>query len=247
MVRQGKGKVHIGTSGWHFDHWRGPFYPRNLPPREMLSFYKEHFQATEINNSFYRLPEIAVLEKWRATVSTDFIFAVKASRFITHMKKLKDPEAGLPPFLDRVQALGASLGPILFQLPPRWRSNKERLRNFLAEVPADCRCAFEFRDLTWLTVEVFEVLAERNAALCFFDLDGRLSPLTITADFVYLRLHGPGDAYEGSYADTALDEWAEQIARWAAAGRDVFCFFDNDQLGYAPLNALTLQRMLSGV
>ncbi|NLC71352.1 MAG: DUF72 domain-containing protein [Desulfuromonadaceae bacterium] len=245
MTRQSKGNVHIGTSGWHFGHWRGTFYPNRLPPREMLHFYAGRLQATEINNSFYRLPDVSALENWRDTVPEDFVFAVKASRFITHMKKLKDPSASLGVFLERIQVLGRKLGPVLFQLPPRWRCDSKRLRNFLKEIPSGWRCAFEFRDESWLAEEVFAALSEAGAAFCIFDLDGCLSPLTVTADFVYLRLHGPGGAYQGSYDDEALTEWARRIDRWAAEGRDVFCFFDNDQSGYAPLNALALQRMLT--
>jgi len=241
----GNGKIRIGTSGWHFGHWRGPFYPRKLPAREMLSFYAGRFRATETNNTFYRLPTVDALENWRETVPDDFIFAVKASRFLTHMKKLKDPSVSLPLFLERVAVLGDKLGPVLFQLPPRWRCDGERLREFLAEMPAGRRCAFEFRDESWLTEDVFGILGAANAAFCIFDMEGGLSPLAVTADFVYLRLHGPGGAYQGSYDEAALAAWAQRIGRWSREGKDVFCFFDNDENGCAPLNALVLQGLLT--
>jgi uncharacterized protein YecE (DUF72 family) len=237
-------RIHIGTSGWHYAHWKGPFYPDNLPAAGFLEFYCRRFQTVEINNSFYKLPDAATLRTWRETAPPGFIFAAKGSRFITHMKKLKDPEPPLATFLERMAVLGDKLGPVIFQLPPRWSFNPARLRHFLAALPKGRRYALELRDPSWINAEALEALAERNAAFCIYELAGYLSPKEVTADFVYIRLHGPGAAYQGSYDRRTLAGWAEAISSWAAGGKDVFCYFDNDEAGYAALNALELQEML---
>jgi uncharacterized protein YecE (DUF72 family) len=238
------GLIHIGTSGWHYDHWRRPFYPEDLTQKAFLTFYQQRFHTVEINNSFYQLPSEKTLFDWRESVPPGFIFAVKGSRYITHMKKLKDPGQSVPPLLERIQSLGDRLGPILFQLPPRWRFNEERLGAFLEALPRDYRYALEFRDPTWLNQEVCRLLRKHSAAFCIYELAGRISPKEVTADFVYIRLHGPGDAYQGRYDRQTLAGWAGAISTWTAQGLTVFCYFDNDEAGYAALNALELQEML---
>ena len=237
-------RICIGTSGWHYDHWNESFYPEGLSPGERLAFYADRFGGVEINNSFYQLPETDTIESWRDTVSGDFLFAVKASRYITHMKKLKDPQEPVDNFLERVRSLGSRLGPILFQLPPKWRCNPQRLRDFLAVLPGGQRYAFEFRDPSWFDDEVYRALEEAGAAFCIYDLAGRQSPKEVTADFVYVRLHGPGNAYEGSYSPQVLAGWAGAFATWSGQGWDIYCFFDNDQKGYAVTDAMRLQEML---
>jgi uncharacterized protein YecE (DUF72 family) len=233
-------RIHIGTSGWHYEHWKGPFYPKGIASGDMLAFYAERFQAAEINNSFYQLPTAKTLEAWSNAVPAGFLFAVKASRYITHMKKLKDPEEPVGHFLDRIRVLGSRLGPVLFQLPPNWRCDCDRLKNFVAELPDGYRYAFEFRDPSWFDDKVCRVLEDAGAAFCIYDLAGRQSPKTVTADFVYVRLHGPGEAYQGDYSPQALSGWAGAFSAWARQGKDIFCFFDNDQRGYAPANAMSL-------
>ncbi|HEU5336236.1 MAG TPA: DUF72 domain-containing protein, partial [Terriglobales bacterium] len=173
-------RVHIGTSGWHYKHWCGPFYPEKHSPAKMLNFYLAHFDTVEINNSFYKLPSEQTFANWRQATPAGFCFAVKASRFLTHNKKLKDPENALHNFLPRAQALKEKLGPILFQLPPRWRINLERLREFLQVLPRHHRFAFEFREPSWNTEEVYAVLRRYNAAYCIFELDRYTSPLQVT-------------------------------------------------------------------
>ena len=185
-------KVRIGTSGWHYKHWCGPFYPEDLPPTKMLSYYLRHFDTVEINNSFYRLPTAECFCQWREATPAGFCFSVKASRFLTHFKKLKDPEQAVDKFLPRVAELKQKLGPILFQLPPRWPANPERLENLLAVLPRKLLYAFEFRDPRWHIPSIYEILRRHNAAFCIFDFAGFQSPLEITADFTYIRLHGPG-------------------------------------------------------
>src|SRR5215470_17525114 len=175
--------LRIGTSGWDYRHWRGTFYPPGERPS--LRRYAERFDTVEINNSFYRLPPAQAFEKWHDQTPADFLFAVKASRFITHMKKLKDPSASFGKFFSAVAHLGPKLGPILFQLPPRWACNLQRLSEFLDVVyPKQLRCAFEFRDETWFQPEVADLLTRHNAALCIYDMAQHRSPLSATADFV---------------------------------------------------------------
>jgi hypothetical protein len=176
----GPAPIHIGTSGWHYGHWRGPFYPEELGTEGFLAFYAERFHTVEINNSFYQLPSESTLGKWRDAVPQGFVFAVKGSRFITHMKKLKDPARSLAPFLARVAGLGEKLGPILFQLPPRWRFNPARLAGFLAALPGAYRYTLELRDQSWINDEALDLLARHRAAFCIYDLAGYLSPLEVT-------------------------------------------------------------------
>lgn len=241
----GEGQILIGTSGWHYRHWVGPFYPPGTATNDFLPYYCQIFRTVEINYSFYRLPEIKTFEQWRDTVPEEFIFSVKASRYITHLKRLIDPSQSLRRFMERVTGLGNKLGPILFQLPPNMGLDTERLEGFLAALPSGCRYAFEFRNQSWFTDEVYVMLGQFNAAFCIFELAGLQSPLVATADFVYVRLHGPEDTkYSGSYDSSVLGEWAERALTWAGDGTDTYIYFDNDQLGYAAQNARELQRLV---
>jgi uncharacterized protein YecE (DUF72 family) len=238
-----KGLAYIGTSGWNYPHWRGPFYPSDLPVARWLDFYIERFPTVEINNSFYHLPEKKTFRGWAGRAPRGFKFAVKANRYITHMKKLKDPQAPLRKLLDHAGELKARLGPILFQLPPRWKRNPERLTSFLEALPGRYRYAFEFRDQSWWDDEVLEILEAHGAAFCIFELAGVRSPKDVTADFVYIRLHGPGAAYQGQYDSSALSGWAGAFHTWRDQGLDVYCYFDNDENGYAALDAARLLDM----
>ncbi len=242
MVR---GRCLIGTSGWSYEHWAGRFYPPPLPAAARLAFYARHFATVEINATFYRLPQPATVAHWAEETPGDFCFATKASRFITHMKKLKNPDASLAPFFAVIAGLGRKGGPILFQLPPRWHVNLDRLTEFLQALPAGYRYAFEFRDRSWHDGKVLAALADHGAALCIHDLAGHESPVETTADFVYLRLHGPKGPYRGQYGKAALGEWAQQIAGWNARGRDVYCYFNNDEKAYAVADAATLNELVA--
>ena len=239
--------IRIGTSGFHYKHWRGPFYPEKMPTAAMLDFYTRHFDTVELNNSFYRLPTAAAFECWRDATPENFVFAVKASRFITHNKKLKDPENAVDNLLPRAAHLGNKLGPVLFQLPPKWRLNPDRLRNLLKILPRDVRYAFEFRELSWMTSEVLGILREYNAGFCIYELAGYHSPLSTSADFTYVRLHGPESGkYQGSYSEERLSQWGRRIESWAKELRAIYLYFDNDQAGYAAANALRLREMVFG-
>lgn len=239
------GKIRIGTSGWSYFHWKGPFYPARLPEKRFLLYYLEHFSTVEINRTFYSLPAKTVFTKYAKIVPPSFFFAVKASRFITHIKRLKNPKQPLAHLLSRIRALGPHLGPILFQLPPHWKPNPDRLLAFCQALPKDLRYAFEFRDHRWFCEEIYAILRKYHAALCIYDFDEYLSPRIVTANFVYVRLHGPIGAYGGKYSKAALKNWASYFRRCAKKGWDVYCYFDNDEAGYAPLNAAELDRMVN--
>jgi uncharacterized protein YecE (DUF72 family) len=237
-------RIHIGTSGWNYKHWLGPFYPEKFPVRKMLEFYAQHVDTVEINATHYHLPNFASFDNWRETTPDDFIFSVKASRFTTHMKKLKAPKSSTEKFFVRVEKLRDKLGPILFQLPPRWKVNVERLEAFLSAMPREYRYTFEFRDESWFTNEVCEVLRSHNAALCFYHQMGYDSPQEVTADFIYVRLHGTESKYGGSYPDSALKVWARRIRSWQKDSKDVYFYFNNDPDGHAIRNALTLKQLI---
>lgn len=234
---------HIGTSGWHYPHWIGRFYAADLAPGAWLAHYARHFDTVEINTSFYRLPAPGAIAQWLDATPDHFVFAAKASRFITHLKKLRQPEATLPPFLEVLTGLGTRHGPVLFQLPPRWRCNAERLMVFLDAWPAAIPCAFELRDPDWLRPEIYALLRARNAALCIYSLGGYTSPLLATADFAYLRLHGPDAPYRGCYSHAALKRWVAQVRRLNV--NHAYVYFDNDEAAYAVRNALELKELVA--
>ncbi len=210
----------------------------------MFAFYQQSFDTVEINNSFYMLPKLETLSGWREATPGNFEFAIKASRFITHNKKLKEPKNALHNFLPRAEALAEKLGPILFQLPPRWRVNVERLEQFLDALPRYHRYTFEFREPTWLTAEIYSLLRKYNAAFCIYEIAGFQSPVEVTADFAYIRLHGPGDKYQGSYSPQKLEEWGRWIGEWKDKLSAIYVYFDNDQGGYAAANALALKKIV---
>ncbi len=240
-----RGEAWIGTSGWHYKHWLGPFYPREMRPAQYLEFYARQFRTVELNNSFYRLPTEQAVTDWRTGSPEGFLFAAKASRFITHMKKLTGGSASFEKFFERIDRLQHKLGPVLFQLPPRFELNVARLEEFLAALPQGHRYAFEFRDPSWFAAETYAVLRRYDAAFCAYDFDLRQSPMELTASWAYVRLHGPDGRYRGSYSDAALGEWSGRMQGWMAHGHDVYCYFDNDDSGYGAGDALRLQAMVS--
>ncbi|SMF13063.1 Uncharacterized conserved protein YecE, DUF72 family [Tistlia consotensis] len=240
----GTGALHIGTSGWSYPEWRGRFYPEGTRAADFLARYVERFDTVEVDNTFYRLPAPEAVAQWRNTAPPGFRFALKAHRYITHNKKLKDPEATLGSFLPLVAPLGDRLGPILFQLPPRWRRDDGRLAAFLAALPCRHRYAIEFRDESWLAAPVRALLERHGVACCQSDIAGRPREM-LTADFTYLRLHGPDPAapYRGRYDGRRLAGWARRIARWRRRGLEVFCYFDNTAEADAPGDARRLLAM----
>ncbi|MFQ5487367.1 MAG: DUF72 domain-containing protein [Gammaproteobacteria bacterium] len=237
--------IHIGTSGWHYPHWRGVFYPREVDSSRWLSYYARHFSCVEINNSFYRLPEATVFSRWREETPADFRFSVKAPQSITHRKKLKDCRDILERFLAHGAALEDKLAVVLFQLPPRWHCNLQRLESFLQMLPRTLRCSFEFRDPSWHNEEVYALLRAHQAAFCIFELGELQAPEVTTSNLVYIRLHGPAGPYAGSYSAVRLRSWSEKLRQWQRRGHAAWVFFDNDQAGYAVKNARLLAKLVS--
>ena len=239
-------KILIGTSGWHYKHWLDVFYPAGTRPGEMFQFYARHFNTVEINNSFYRLPSANTFDAWKESSPPGFCFAVKASRFITHMKKLKDPRISSEKFFLVAERLRKKLGPILFQLPPRWKVNLERFTEFLAALPKEHKYVIEFRDESWFVAPVYELMRKYNVAFCIHDFADMKVPNEITADFTYIRFHGPTSAkYFGSYSEDELRRWAEKIEDWGREVAAVYAYFNNDPGGEAVKNALTLKSLLT--
>jgi uncharacterized protein YecE (DUF72 family) len=236
----------VGTSGWVYPHWRGVFYPPHLRQADWFRHYAGRFSTVEINNTFYRLPRAETFDAWRVRAPQGFRYAVKASRFITHLKKLKDPEQPLQEFFDRARRLGEALGPILYQLPPHWGVNLVRFEHFLAALPEGNRHAVEFRDQTWLTEDVFRGMERHGIAHCLHDMHPLEVPLRLTAPWAYVRLHG--DLHHGGdYSRAALRTWAERIRGWMVQGMEVYVYFNNDIGGFAIKNAQMLLDLISDV
>lgn len=241
-----KPKLFIGTSGWYYEHWEEVFYPKELSAAKRLTFYSQHFKTVEINNTFYHLPKSLTFEDWRGKVPADFIFSVKASNYITHIKRLKEGEQTTSRFFERVELLKDRLGPILFQLPPSFKQDLARLEDFLSHLKEGHRYTFEFRHPSWYEDNTYQLLKQKNCALCVTDLKGILSPLEVTASFVYIRLHGPREAaYQGRYGSKLLQPWKERIQQWQKKKLDVFCYFDNDEKSYAVKDAKNLLEMMN--
>lgn len=239
-------QLRIGCSGWTYKDWTGPFYPEGTKDRDRLAYYASRFDTTEINASFYRLPSEAMVAGWRERAADGFVYAWKVSRFITHNKKLKDVEDSVDLVFGRMAPLGPHYGPALVQLPPQLHRNDERLAAFLKLLPKGRRHTIEFRHESWYAAEVFQILADFDAALCVSDHHSAPAPWEVTASWAYVRGHGPGGRYFGRYSEDELSAWAAQIGRWRAQGRDVYAYFDNDVKSAAPLDAEALMR-LTGV
>ena len=232
--------IRVGCSGWQYGHWRGSFYPASLPQSRWLEYYAGQFDTVEVNNTFYRLPEAPTFAAWGRRVPRGFVFAVKASRYLTHMKKLKDPQEPLSRFFARARALNRALGPVLYQLPPHWKMDLGRLDAFLKALPRTRRHAIEFREPSWYSDEVFARLERHNVALCLHDMAGSASGTRAVGPFVYVRFHGP-QKYSGRYSDDMLDDWAEWCAGRARAGMPIYAYFNNDAGGHAPRDARRLR------
>jgi uncharacterized protein YecE (DUF72 family) len=234
--------LRIGCSGWIYKDWKGPFYPPEVKDRDRLAYYATCFDTAEINASFYRLPSEAMVEGWATRTPEGFCLAWKVSRFITHNKKLRNCDDSVRLVFGRMAPLGARQGPALIQLPPQLHCDTARLADFLALLPEGVRCTVEFRHPSWYAGPVFQLLADHDVALCLSDHHSAPSPCEVTADFVYLRGHGPGGRYVGRYPAEELARWAGAIEGWRAQGRDVYAYFDNDVKSAAPFDALDLKR-----
>ena len=240
-TQERRGRWRIGTSGWVYQHWRGDFYPATTPPARWFEFYALHFDTVEINNTFYRLASDDTFDRWREQAPPGFLYTVKANRYITHVRRLIDCAEPLERFIAAARRLGPALGPLLFQLPPRWRANSERLEGFARLLPADLGHTFEFRDTSWFNDEVLAVLRAFRLGFCIYHTPRYEVPHAVTAPLVYIRLHGPDT---GSYDEPALRRWAKAIGGWCETGHDVYLYFNNDIGGHAVRNALRLKEIL---
>jgi uncharacterized protein YecE (DUF72 family) len=238
--------IRIGCSGWQYRHWRGDFYPAELAPSRWLDYYASRFDTVEINNTFYRLPDAATFAAWGRRAPRGFVYAVKASRFLTHMKKLKDPDEPIRRFFTRARRLEHAFGPVLYQLPPRWPLNIERLEAFLSALPRRRRHVIEFRDPSWYSGAALALLERRRVALCVHDMAGSASGQIVVGPFVYVRFHGP-QKYGGRYDDATLDRWADWIAERIGEGRAVYAYFNNDTGGHAPRDAARLRDRIAAL
>jgi uncharacterized protein YecE (DUF72 family) len=238
--------VLIGTSGWHYKSWRGPFYPVGLPVKAQLQYYASQFETAELNGVFYRTPTVKAVTSWKEQTGKNFAFTWKASKFITHWKRLSANSVNsLALMEDRLSLLGNKIGSVLFQLPPNFQADADRLSAFLRMLSPKRRYSFEFRHVSWYSPRILRLLSENNISLCISDHHDAPAPWRRTADFVYVRGHGPGGRYKGHYSKDALAAWAKRIKSWKAQGCDVFVFFDNDQKSAAPIDALKLKQMLA--
>ena len=238
-------KILVGTSGFVYDHWRDRFYPSSLAKSRWLEFYTNHFPTVELNNSFYHLPSEKTFTRWRDSSPADFIFAVKVSRFITHIKKLRNAQEPMETFLARARFLDEKLGPLLYQLPPNMKRNDTVLEEFVSLLPGNLHHVFEFRNESWLDEQVFHILRQHNCGFCIFDMPGLTTPLVATADFTYLRFHSSEWMYGGCYSDQELADWAERIAQLSKEVKATYVYFNNDAEGFAVRNALTLTQQLA--
>jgi len=232
----------IGTSGYQYKHWRGRFYPEELPQKKWFEYYAEHFDTVEINNTFYNLPQASTFQQWHDRAPAGFRYALKFSRFGTHLKKLKNPQQSIDMFMERAVCLKSFLGPILVQLPPHWGADAARLDAFLDAAPSEQRWAVEFRDPSWLCDAVYDALRKHNAALCIHDLLPN-HPHVFTADWTYLRFHG--NDYSHCYSRQALTAAAQRIKKYLEDGRDVYAYFNNDANAHAIANAADLRRYVA--
>lgn len=244
-MAQNPSKIHIGTSGWSYHHWKENFYPPHLPTNLWLEFYGQLFSTVEVNTTFYHTPLLTTTTKWLNDVPKNFQFAIKASRYITHLKRLNECAESLNFFYKSIQKLKTKAGPILFQLPPFFSLNYERLEAFICLLKEDYKYTFEFRHKTWFTNEIYKLLSKHNIALCITDLNGKLLPEEVTANFIYIRLHGPHKAYLGSYGSARLKAWKKKIDNWLTMRKEVYCYFDNDEKGYAIEDAKFLLELFN--
>ena len=234
--------IRIGTSGWYYDHWKECFYPAGLPKSKWLEHYAEYFNTVEINNTFYHLPKAQSIQRWHQLAPKGFLYAVKANRYITHIKRLKDTAEELKRFFERVGLLEGHLGPILYQLPPSLHKDLDLLESFIKLLLRSEPSVFEFRHESWYSDDTFELLSEFGVGFCIHDMPGKESPRVVTAEIIYVRFHGSTGRYSGSYPKSALETWAKWLKTQSKKARSIHAYFNNDIEGHAISNAETLRE-----
>jgi uncharacterized protein YecE (DUF72 family) len=236
-------EIRIGCSGWNYKHWRGIYYPEKMPAKDWFKYYSQTFDTVEINNTFYRLPPASTFQSWESKAPDNFLYAVKANRYITHMIKLKNADESLERFLEVSLLLKDHLGPLLFQLPPSFKYQRERFESFLNLLPSNVLSVFEFRNQSWMNDEVYQLLDSKGAAFCIHDKPGLQIPKLVTGRAVYVRFHGADRNYSGNYSDEELVEWWDWMQDQATNGKDLYVYFNNDIGGYAINNAKKLKEI----
>jgi len=243
-MSKGKCDIRIGTSGWYYNHWSGLFYPDDLPKTKWFGHYAKTFDTVEANSTFYHLPKPQSIKKWYKQSPKNFLYAVKANRFITHIKRLKTAEEPLKRFFEIITLLKEKLGPVLYQLPPGLHKNPALLEDFLALLPPEPPAVFEFRHESWYSDDIYELLKKAGVGFCIHDMPGLESPAIITADVIYIRFHGTTGRYSGNYSDAALQNWANWIRQHSKKSAGIYAYFNNDFNAYAVYNAKTLKELL---
>jgi uncharacterized protein YecE (DUF72 family) len=238
-------RYYIGTSGWHYDHWREQFYPKGLAKSRWLEFYSGRFSTVELNNSFYHLPSEKAFTNWKDSSPSEFVFSVKVSRFITHIKRLKNAAEPLANFLSRARLLDGKLGPLLYQLPQNMKYDAQALEEFVKILPRDVLHVFEFRHNSWFDDRIFNLLHRYHVGFCIYDMPGFSTPVVTTSHFCYIRFHGSPWLYSSCYSDEELESWAQKIKELGAS--TVYAYFNNDAEGFATGNALKLKNLLGVV
>jgi uncharacterized protein YecE (DUF72 family) len=244
-MSKGDCDIRIGTSGWHYEDWSGLFYPSGLAKSKWFEYYSKHFDTVEVNNTFYQLPKEKTFENWRKQAPKNFLFIVKANRYITHVKRLREPQEPLERFFERANILQEHLGPVLYQLPPSFHKDLTRLKVFLQALPKKSIAIFEFRHESWFSQDTYGLLKEFNAAFCIHDLVGIPTPRVITSDVIYIRFHGPTGKYAGNYSKSTLQNWAKWIKDNLKGKKAIYVYFNNDYHAYAIKNAKTLKEQLN--
>ena len=236
--------IRIGTSGWHYDHWKELFYPPDLPKNKWFEHYARHFDTVEINNTFYQLPKEVSLKRWHEQAPKNFLYSVKANRYITHIKRLKDTSEALERFFERIGLLKSRLGPILYQLPPSLHKDLDLLETFIKLLPRKQSSVFEFRHKSWFSEDTFNLLDKFGVGFCIHDMPGIISPRVVTGSIIYIRFHGSTGRYQGNYSKTALKNWAKWIKEHIQKVHGVYAYFNNDYNAYAVGNAKELREQL---
>ncbi len=234
--------IRIGTSGWYYEHWKELFYPTVLPKSKWFEYYSQHFDTVEINNTFYHQPKEQSIQRWQKIAPEGFLYAVKANRFITHIKKLKDTSDSLQRFFDGINLLKRKLGPVLYQLPPSLHIDLDRLEAFIKLLPKRKTAIFEFRHKSWYCEKTYKLLRKYSAGFCIHDMPEKESPKIVTSDIIYIRFHGTTDRYSGSYPKSQLQNWAKWIKEQSHKVSNIYIYFNNDAHGHAIKNAKQLKE-----
>ncbi|MFW5774714.1 MAG: DUF72 domain-containing protein [Chitinivibrionales bacterium] len=238
--------AHLGTSGWTYDHWSGRFYPADISRRTWFEYFSQHFDTVELNASFYRIPRESVVASWHSRAPEHFVFSVKMSRLVTHVKKLRNCDHELEWFFTVFKPLRTKIGMYLVQIPPSLKVNHELLQQFCEKLPPELPVTFEFRNKSWYVDETYAILHKYNHNFCIHDMSGSATPRIVTGPAVYLRFHGYNERYGGDYSDGILSEWAEWIEKQRHK-TPVYAYFNNDFEGFAVKNCLRLREMVEGV